>query len=42
MLKNVTWYKDKNLMEISLGGLIILVFLRTIQFNISRTIVSVF
>jgi len=38
MLKNVTWYKDKNLMEISLGGLIILVFLRTIQFNISRTI----
>lgn len=40
MLKNVTWYKDKNLIEISLGGLIVLVFLRTIQFNISRTIVS--
>ena len=38
ILKNVFWYKDKNLMDISLGGLIVLVFLRTIQFNISRTI----
>ncbi len=37
MLKNVVWYTDRQLSEISLGGLIILVIIRTIQFNMSRT-----
>ncbi|KAI1289319.1 Dymeclin [Halotydeus destructor] len=36
-LKNVTWYQDRNLSEISLGGLIVLVVIRAIQYNISRT-----
>jgi hypothetical protein len=37
MLKNIVWYTDRQLSEISLGGLIILVIIRTIQFNMSRT-----
>ncbi|XP_074593965.1 dymeclin [Brevipalpus obovatus] len=36
-LKNVTWYIDRTLSEITLGGLIVLVLIRTIQYNISRT-----
>jgi len=42
MLKNITWFSDRNLPEISLGGLIVLVIIRTIQFNISRTRVTLF
>ncbi|RWS23340.1 dymeclin-like protein [Leptotrombidium deliense] len=37
MLKNVMWYKERTLSEVSLGGLTILVIIRTIQYNISRT-----
>jgi hypothetical protein len=36
-LKNVIWYQDRALSEVSLGGLIILVIIRAIQYNISRT-----
>ncbi|CAG2123430.1 unnamed protein product, partial [Medioppia subpectinata] len=35
-LKNIVWYTDRQLTEISLGGLIVLVIIRTIQFNMSR------
>ncbi|CAG2167525.1 unnamed protein product [Oppiella nova] len=35
-LKNIVWYADRQLTEISLGGLIILVIIRTIQYNMSR------
>lgn len=40
MVKDVTWYKEKILTEISLGGLMVLVVIRALQFNISRTRVS--
>lgn len=40
MIKNVLWYKEKILTEISLGGLMVLVVIRALQFNISRTRVS--
>lgn len=36
-LKNITWYSERTLPEISLGGLIILMIIRTVQYNISRT-----
>ncbi|RUS74554.1 hypothetical protein EGW08_017679 [Elysia chlorotica] len=36
IVKNVTWYKERQLTEISLGGLLILVVIRTIQFNMTR------
>uniref|UniRef100_A0A336M4W0 Dymeclin n=1 Tax=Culicoides sonorensis TaxID=179676 RepID=A0A336M4W0_CULSO len=36
-LKNVTWYTEKYLSEISLGGLLILVVIRTIQYNMLKT-----
>ena len=35
-LKNVTWFKERTLTEITLGGLLILVVIRTIQFNMTR------
>lgn len=36
-LKNVAWYTEKYLSEISLGGLLILVVIRTIQYNMLKT-----
>lgn len=39
-LRNITWYQDRQLSEITLGGLIVLVVIRAIQYNISRTRVS--
>lgn len=35
-LKNITWYNERILSEISLGGLIVLILIRTIQFNMTR------
>lgn len=40
VLKNVSWYTERTLTEISLGSLLILVVIRTIQFNMTRTRVS--
>lgn len=40
VLKNVSWYTERSLTEISLGSLLILVVIRTIQFNMTRTRVS--
>uniref|UniRef100_A0A3B4BIB5 Dymeclin n=1 Tax=Periophthalmus magnuspinnatus TaxID=409849 RepID=A0A3B4BIB5_9GOBI len=37
VLKNVSWYTERSLTEISLGSLLILVVIRTIQFNMTRT-----
>ncbi|XP_077478314.1 dymeclin isoform X2 [Stigmatopora argus] len=37
VLKNVTWYSERSLTDISLGSLLILVVIRTIQFNMTRT-----
>uniref|UniRef100_I3JLL2 Dymeclin n=1 Tax=Oreochromis niloticus TaxID=8128 RepID=I3JLL2_ORENI len=37
ILKNVSWYTERSLTEISLGSLLILVVIRTIQFNMTRT-----
>ncbi|XP_051785745.1 dymeclin isoform X2 [Erpetoichthys calabaricus] len=37
ILKNITWYTERALTEISLGSLLILVVIRTIQFNMTRT-----
>ncbi|XP_070308682.1 dymeclin isoform X6 [Odocoileus virginianus] len=37
MLKNITWYSERVLTEISLGSLLILVVIRTIQYNMTRT-----
>lgn len=36
-LKSVLWYKEKQLTPISLGGLMVLVIIRAIRVNISRT-----
>lgn len=36
MLKNILWYTERNISEISLGGLIILVIIRTIQYNMLK------
>ncbi|KAI2809695.1 hypothetical protein BLOT_000846 [Blomia tropicalis] len=35
-IKTVPWYNERNLNEISLGGLIILIIARTIHFNMTR------
>ncbi|KAH8024159.1 hypothetical protein HPB51_021780 [Rhipicephalus microplus] len=35
-LKNIPWYTERSLSEISLGGLLILVVIRTIHFNMTR------
>ncbi|XP_064873727.1 dymeclin-like isoform X4 [Oncorhynchus nerka] len=37
VLKNITWYSERSLTEMSLGSLLILVVIRTIQFNMTRT-----
>nr|XP_032637414.1 dymeclin isoform X2 [Chelonoidis abingdonii] len=37
VLKNITWYSERVLTEISLGSLLILVVIRTIQYNMTRT-----
>uniref|UniRef100_A0A8B9HT93 Dymeclin n=1 Tax=Astyanax mexicanus TaxID=7994 RepID=A0A8B9HT93_ASTMX len=37
ILKNINWYTERALTEISLGSLLILVVIRTIQFNMTRT-----
>lgn len=39
-LKQVLWYKEKQLSSISLGGLMVLVIIRTLRFNISRSKVT--
>lgn len=36
-LKNISWYTEKYLTEITLGGLLILVVIRTIQYNMLKT-----
>ncbi|CAG0921452.1 unnamed protein product [Notodromas monacha] len=36
-LANVAWYQERNITKISLGGLVILVIIRTIQYNLTRT-----
>jgi hypothetical protein len=37
IVKQVPWYKEKVLTDVSLGCLLILVVIRAIQYNISRT-----
>ena len=41
MLKNVVWFKERQIGEITLGGLLILVLVRTIQYNMAHMRVSV-
>lgn len=41
MLKGVTWYTERSISEISLGGLLILVVIRTIQYNMFKMRVSI-
>lgn len=36
MLKNIHWYTERSIAEISLGGLLILVVIRTIQYNMLK------
>lgn len=36
MLRNIHWYTERSISEISLGGLLILVVIRTIQYNMLR------
>ncbi|CAG7726196.1 unnamed protein product [Allacma fusca] len=36
VLRNVTWYTERSVNDITLGGLIILVVIRTIQYNILK------
>ncbi|XP_064644875.1 dymeclin-like isoform X2 [Lineus longissimus] len=36
MLKNVMWFKERQISEITLGGLLVLVVIRTIQYNMTR------
>ena len=36
MLKGIDWYTERALAEISLGGLLILVVIRTIQYNMLK------
>ncbi len=40
-IKKFAWYTERSLNEISLGGLLILVVIRTIQFNMTRMRVSI-
>ncbi|XP_022085967.1 dymeclin-like [Acanthaster planci] len=35
VVKNITWYTERNISEITLGGLIVLVSIRTIQYNMT-------
>uniref|UniRef100_A0A8C4QHW9 Dymeclin n=1 Tax=Eptatretus burgeri TaxID=7764 RepID=A0A8C4QHW9_EPTBU len=37
MLSGVSWYTERSLADISVGSLLILVLIRTIQFNMTRT-----
>ena len=39
-LKNIAWFNERQLSEITLGGLLILVLVRTIQYNMTRLRVS--
>lgn len=36
ILKNISWYTERSISEISLGGLLILVVIRTIQYNMLK------
>lgn len=36
ILRNITWYTERSISEISLGGLLILVVIRTIQYNMLK------
>ncbi|XP_013136748.1 PREDICTED: dymeclin [Papilio polytes] len=36
MLKNLTWYTERAISEISLGGLMVLVVVRALQYNMAR------
>lgn len=36
LLKNIAWYTERTISEISLGGLLILVVIRTIQYNMLK------
>ncbi|XP_059058867.1 dymeclin [Achroia grisella] len=36
MLKNLAWYTERSISEISLGGLIVLVIVRALQYNMAR------
>ncbi|XP_067143240.1 dymeclin isoform X2 [Centruroides vittatus] len=36
ILKNISWYTERTISEISLGGLLVLVVIRTIQYNMTR------
>lgn len=40
MLKGVAWYTERSISEISLGGLLVLVVIRTIQYNMLKMRVS--
>lgn len=40
VIRNPLWYTDRTLNEISLGGLVVLVVVRTIQRNIVKASVS--
>lgn len=42
ILKSVTWYQERVVSEISLGGLIILVTTRTAQYNLLKMRVNYF
>ncbi|KAK2721308.1 dymeclin-like [Artemia franciscana] len=37
ILKSVPWFTERNLTDISLGGLMIIIILRTVQYNILKT-----
>ncbi len=41
VIKNVMWFKERAISEITLGGLLVLVVIRTIQYNMTRMRVSV-
>ena len=36
VIKNVAWFKERTISEITLGGLLVLVVIRTIQYNMTR------
>ncbi|XP_002731175.1 dymeclin-like [Saccoglossus kowalevskii] len=36
IVRNITWYTERSITEITLGGLIVLVVIRTIQYNMTR------
>lgn len=42
MLKGVNWYTERSISEISLGGLLILVVIRTIQYNMFKMRVKMY